>query len=103
MNSPIQPKQSVVCPKERLTKRKILPNTFISVGILFALTRLLDGGTNDGLSNFSNMLLVRPQPTFITFDTPGQITSPLSINPAGEITGLYRDMNFGPHGFLRIP
>ena len=50
MNPTIQLKQSVVCPKD-LTKRKIL--VFISIGVLFALMRLLFTGTNDGVPNFS--------------------------------------------------
>jgi hypothetical protein len=100
-------------------KTKILPNTFLSVGVLFALARLLaaamtsmlllgilapnvSGGTSDGVLNFSNTPLLRPQPTFITFDPPGSIdTRPRSINPAGEITGFYEDTSLVSHGFLR--
>jgi hypothetical protein len=33
----------------------------------------------------------------------GQGTTPLSINPAGAITGYYLDVNFVAHGFLRAP
>ena len=51
MNPTIQLKQSVVYPKEHLTKRKIL--VFISIGVLFALMRLLFTGTNDGVPYFS--------------------------------------------------
>src|SRR6266851_3892017 len=40
--------------------------------------------------------------TFTTFDVPGAAgTIPLSINPAGQITGAYFDANFVDHGFLR--
>lgn len=40
--------------------------------------------------------------TFATFDPPGsQGTSPVSINPAGEIVGSYFDSSFETHGFLR--
>jgi hypothetical protein len=42
------------------------------------------------------------QPTIITFDVPGAAgTSPISINPAGVITGSYNDASNVPHGFLR--
>ena len=100
-------------------KTKILRKIFLRVGVLFALTRLLaaamtsmlllgvlaptaSSGTSDGLLNFNNTPLLRPQPTFITFDPPGSInTFPESINPAGDITGLYFDVNFVEHGFLR--
>src|SRR5579859_5135105 len=37
-----------------------------------------------------------------TFDPPGSVsTIPMSINPAGEITGYYFDSNNNYHGFLR--
>lgn len=40
--------------------------------------------------------------TFTTFDPPGSAgTSPVSINPAGQIVGSYFDANFATHGFLR--
>ena len=41
--------------------------------------------------------------TITTFDVPGStITSPLSINPAGEVTGVYYEYSFYlSHGFLR--
>jgi hypothetical protein len=40
--------------------------------------------------------------TFTTFDPPGsQGTSPVSINPAGQIVGNYFDASFVTHGFLR--
>jgi uncharacterized membrane protein len=39
---------------------------------------------------------------FTTFDTPGVGgPAPISINPAGAITGYYNDANFVAHGFLR--
>jgi hypothetical protein len=53
------------------------------------------------------LLAIAAQPsawgqTFTTFDPPGsQGTSPVSINPAGQITGNYFDANFATHGFLR--
>jgi len=53
------------------------------------------------------LLAIAAQPsawgqTFTTFDPPGsQGTSPVSINPAGQITGNYFDANFITHGFLR--
>lgn len=40
--------------------------------------------------------------TFTTFDPPGSAgTSPVSINPAGQIVGSYFDADFVTHGFLR--
>ena len=46
-----------------------------------------------------------PVGTFITFDFPGAIygTTPVSMNPAGAITGYYTDPNLPAlsHGFLR--
>jgi hypothetical protein len=41
--------------------------------------------------------------TFITFDAPGtNATSPVAINPAGQITGTFDvDATFSYHGFLR--
>src|SRR6266478_6376046 len=49
----------------------------------------------------------RAQATFTTFDVPGADglggTSPLSINPAGAVTGSYADVNDVKHGFLRSP
>jgi len=40
--------------------------------------------------------------TFTTFDVPGAIVAyPVSINPAGAITGFYADASYVSHGFLR--
>jgi hypothetical protein len=40
--------------------------------------------------------------TFTEFDVPGALdTFPVSINPAGTITGSYLDANFIDHGFVR--
>jgi len=47
-----------------------------------------------------------PNGTLTTFDVrfPGASqTTPLAINPAGEIAGWYYDANFIQRGFLRIP
>ena len=100
-------------------KTKNFRNTFLSVGVLFTLTRLLaaamssilllgilapgaSAGTSDGALNFGNTPLLRRQPTSITFDPAGSInTVPLSINPTGEITGFYEDTSFLNHGFVR--
>src|SRR5215471_8358479 len=76
---------------------KILRNMFISVGVLFALARLLAAGTIDGV----------PQPPIITFDAPGAGTGPgqgtqgLTINPGGVIAGDYVDASSVFHGFRR--
>lgn len=45
------------------------------------------------------------QAKFITFDVPGTVNgiSPVSINPAGEIAGYYKDANSVSHGFVRKP
>ena len=40
--------------------------------------------------------------TITSFDVPGSTgTFPASINPAGEITGIYFDSGFTLHGFVR--
>ena len=78
-------------------KTKILPNIFISFGLLFAAGRLLAGGMSDGVLNFSNTPFLRPQPTIITFDAPDAVngTAVAKINPAKVITGKYTDANNG--------
>jgi hypothetical protein len=43
------------------------------------------------------------EPVITTFDPPGSFqTVPVSINPAGTITGYYFE-GFANHGFLRAP
>jgi hypothetical protein len=73
-----------------------IPNIFISVGVLFALTGLLSAD--------------KPQPTIITFDAPGAGTGPgqgthlfgsQGLNPAEAITGTSFEANNVAHGFLR--
>jgi len=76
-----------------------IPNIFITVGVLFALTGLLSAD--------------KPQPTIITFDAPGAATvaSPAcapfcgtfayALNEEGMSVGFYTDTNIVPHGFLR--
>ena len=50
-----------------------------------------------------------PRGKLTTFDVPGggvgffQGTYPVSINPAGAITGNYTDSNNVNHGFVRAP
>jgi len=78
-------------------KTKTHLNIFISVGVLFALTRLLAADP------------------IITFDGPGAGTvfSPAcapfcgtfayAVNDPGVIVGFYTDTNIVPHGFLRTP
>src|SRR4029077_4905234 len=62
------------------------------------------GGTRDGVLNFGETPLARPQPTLITFDPPGSTgTTSMGINPAGVITGFYSDASGNVHGFLRAP
>ena len=88
-------------------KTKILPNIFISFGLLFAAGRLLAGGVSDGVLNFSKTPFLGPQPTIITIDAPGAGTGPflgtyaLTINPAGVIAGQVADANNVIHGFVR--
>ena len=49
-------------------RTKTVRNILISVGMFFALTRLLAAGTSDGNPNFSDNALLHPHPAFITFD-----------------------------------
>ena len=88
MNLAIALKESVVCARERLTKRKILRNTFMSVGVLLALTRLMAAGSADGVLDLDKIPFGSPHSTFITFDPLGSIlTLPSAITPSGAITG----------------
>ena len=72
-------------------KAKTHLNIFISVGVLFALTRLLAADT------------------IVTFDAPGagtgqfQGTLVAGITPAGVITGGYFDTNNVEHTYVRAP
>ena len=99
-----------------LMKTKIVLNTFLSVGKLFASAWLLaatmlapsaSGGRSDGVLIFSDAQLLHRQSTIITIDVPsagtgpGQGTNPYAINPAGAIAGQYIDGNDVFHGFLR--
>ena len=71
--------------KRNLMSARIVRNIFISVGVLFALTRLHAA-------------------TFITFDVPNAFfTVGTSINPKGTIPGSYLDASFISHGFVRAP
>src|SRR5215471_20448889 len=92
-------------------KTKIVRNIFLSVGVLFALGRLLGAGMNDPLLNFSNAPLV-PAPAIITFDAPGAGTGPGQGTLVGvmdpttggtTITGFYLDAGDVFHGYLRAP
>jgi hypothetical protein len=56
-----------------MKKTRILRNILLSVGVVFALARLLGAGTSDGALNFNKALLVSPQPTFGQFDPPGAV------------------------------
>jgi len=90
-------------------KTKTLQNTFISVGALFALARLLGAGMNDGAMNFSKTPPGLSQPPITTFDAPGAGTGPgqgtqaLAINEGEHIAGSYIDASNVFHGFLRTP
>jgi hypothetical protein len=45
---------------------------------------------------------VRNKDGIITsFDAGPNFTTPISINPSGEIAGYYFDVNFRGHGFVR--
>jgi hypothetical protein len=67
-------------------RTRVLRTIFISVGVLFALSRLLAAGT------------------FTTFDPPGSTgTFPSGINPMGAITGSYNDASNMTHSFVRSP
>jgi hypothetical protein len=72
-------------------RTKIVRNIFISVGVLFAFTRLVAASMNDGVLNFSDTPFLRPQPTIITFDVPGASTGPFqgthgnAISPQGTV------------------
>jgi len=57
-----------------MKKTKTLRNTFISVGVLFAVGRLLAAGGSDGVLNFGNMPLRLAN---ITFDAPDTGTRPI--------------------------
>jgi len=61
MNPTLQLEQSVVCPKECPTKRKLLRNIFIGVGVLFALARVMFAGTGEtGLVTSRRILRTTP-------------------------------------------
>ena len=89
-------------------KTKILPNILISLSMVFALTRLLPAGTNDGVLDLGDTSLCHSHPTFITFDPPSgpaRDMLPSGINAAGTITGTYVTGAGRPvfHAFLREP
>jgi hypothetical protein len=93
MNPLIQPKQRLICPRAGITKRKILRNMFICVGVFFAVVRLLFADTTDGVLNFNKSALGVTPPPIITFDAPGAGTGPnqgtraLAVTPAVTIAG----------------
>src|SRR4029077_8255035 len=90
-----------------MKKQRILRNTFISIGVLFAVGRLLAGDMSDGVLHFGGGPLCHTHPTIITFDVPDagtgpfQGTQPIAINPSGLIAGVYGDASTGHHGFGR--
>lgn len=87
-----------------MKKQRILQNTFISVGVLFGLVRLLAAGTHDGSLDLGDTPLGGG---IITFDAPGAGTGPQQgtltyvINDRGTIAGYYFDSNSITHGFVR--
>ena len=73
-------------------RTKILRNTLLSIGVLFAVTRVVAAGTSDGTLSFSDTPLCHSHPIFITFDPLGGTARdmlPSGINAAGTITGTY--------------
>src|SRR6266516_2192595 len=84
--------------------QRILQSTFISVGVLFALVRLLAASSSDQVWDFGNTSLGSG---IITFDAPEAGTGPqqgtlaLAINDVGTIAGYYFDSNPITHGFVR--
>jgi hypothetical protein len=83
-------------------KKTKIRDTFISVGVFFALARLLSAGTSDGALNFGNMPLEGHPPTYTSFDVPGALgTLGVCINPAGVISGSYLDASGVIDGYVR--
>src|SRR5262245_43072594 len=85
-----------------MKRTKILGNTFISIGVLLALARVMFAGAGDGVPSLGDMPLRGHPPTYTNIDPPGSVaTLPFCINPAGVIAGEYFDASFVPHGFVR--
>ena len=105
MNLAIALKESVVCARERLTKRKILRNTFMSVGVLLALTRLMAAGSADGVFGFGQNSVRFTAFHLYHVRSTGLHTSrcPAQSLRAELITGSYTDASGVTHGFLRRP
>jgi len=94
--------KNLICPVFALfALARLLRIAFISVGVLFAITRVLAVETDDGVLSF-NAPSVQPHSTFISFDPPGSTsTFPSAITPSGVIIGSYFDASGVTHGFLR--
>ena len=82
----------------------------LSINQAGAVTGVFETGDRRALNVERRGFLRHPDGTVIAFDVPGSKgsdigTSPVSINDAGEIAGVYEniDMNFRRHGFLRAP
>ena len=90
-----------------MKRTNVLRNTFISVGVFFALAQLVGADMNDGLAHISSTPSVPLSPPITTFDAlgagtgPYQGTLPFAINPVGTIAGYYFDPNPVTHGFVR--
>src|SRR5262249_44737747 len=85
-------------------KRRIQRNILISVGVFFALARLLAAGTNDSTLSVGNRPLNAHYTTFDVKDAgtgPGQGTQALAINASGVIAGVYADAGDVYHAFVR--
>jgi hypothetical protein len=81
------------------------PRTPLSVAARAAAARSLAGRATDSPRAAAAIALPQTPGTFITFDVPGAAafigTFGISINPAGEITGIYSDASFTARFFKR--
>jgi hypothetical protein len=73
----------------------------INPGGLITGVYLIPASTGDG--NYHGFLRAA-NGTFTYFDPPGSVfTTPVAINPAGEITGNFKGSDNVTHGFVRSP
>jgi len=85
-----------------MKNQNVLRSTFISIGVLLALTQLLTAGAYGGVYS-SERPYVPPQCAFVVVDSPGAVngTYAQTIDAAGVVAGTYLDENFLLHGFVR--